>query len=305
MVNRLLCFGCFFLWIAVPLDVLASQLKDVRIGVHRGFSRVVFQLDTLTEIEGPVIQGSGKCSLKFKKTESPFISHIPGHLKARVEGIELIQDGEDLIVYLRLGIDAFELNSFSLPDPPRIVLDIYRLRESLTKSPGIAPAAADPDNVVPHKLRLGKKSIIEDRPLSGDTRPDERHDLNAMDMEETPLPESKTVSTSPDAPEGKRPGESLPAPPLKPVIAEKPTVTVVQTPIGPLRTYLWVLLGISVVMLILLSVLVFRKTGAFEKKKKEEERDRESQFDHTLTAIDERINQKLAELDQNFRSHRR
>ncbi len=304
MAHRTLSYVLFLLFFTRLLDVHAAQLKDVRIGLHRGFSRVVFQLDTLTEIEGPVIQGSGKCSLKFKKTESPLISHIPGHPKARVEGIELIQDGEDLIAYLRLGVAAFEMNSFSLPDPPRIVLDIYRLRKPLKKGSGIVSSAADPDNAIPHKLRLGKKSTVEDRPFSDDALPVESNNLNAMNVEETPLPESKTASTFPDVPEEKVTAEPLPAPVSKPQTAEKPTVTVVQTPTGPLRTYLLVLLGISVVMLILLSILVFRKSGALENRKKEEERDRESQLDHTVAVIDERINQKLAELDQNFRSRR-
>jgi len=305
MTNRVLAFLFFLLLIADLVDVHAAQLKDVRIGLHRGFSRVVFQLDTLTEIEGPVIQGSGKCSLKFKKTESPLTSHIPGHPKARVEGIELIQDGEDLIAYLRLRVDAFEMNSFSLPDPPRIVLDIYQLLEPLKKSPGIVSSPAEQDNAIPHKFRLGKKSTVENQPLFNDALPDKSNNLNAGDMEETPLPESKTASTFPDVPEEKRPVEFLPAPALKPITAEKPTVTVVQTPTGPLQTYLLVLLGISVVMLILLSILVFRKTGTLESWKKEEERDREFRFDHTVAAIDERINQKLAELDQNFRSRHR
>jgi hypothetical protein len=252
-----------------------------------------------------VIQGSGKCSIKLKKTGTPLAAVIPGHAKARVDGIELIQDGEDLIAYLMLGIDAFEVNSFFLPDPPRIVLDVYRLQAAPKKTDTIEPTPRAPDTPIPHKQRLEKKNIQNPAPLVKSTRPVDNGDLPADHPEEAAVMDQTAGSKPADNPDSVQPADISPTGVQNAPPAAKPAVTVVQPLPGALRYYLIALLGLSVAILLMLSVLVFKK-GTFAGKEKKADMDMEDRhFDQKVAAIDERINQKLESLDQNLRARNR
>ncbi len=300
MPNRLLGSFCFFLFFWTLASAHAAQLKDVRVGVHRGFSRVVFQLDAVAEIEGPIIQGSGKCTFKLKNTESPFTSDIPGNAKAKVEGIELIQDGEDLIAFLRFAFDSFEVSSFSLPDPPRIVLDVYRLRMPLKKADKTDTASGAPLVSALHKSRLSKKPI--------DARPGRIDTAGSVDGDTFPGTENERLlptdsSGQQEGPESRSRNQDTgiqrsPTPEAAP--REKPAVTVIPAPSDSLRNYLLAVLGLSVAILVLLCILLFKKPAGAGPGTPPVPND-DDRYERTMSVIDERINTTLDELSQNFR----
>src|SRR4030042_3118690 len=93
---------CVIILVFDAISLQAAVLNRVRIGVHKEFSRIVFELNKQALCEDPIQQGTGICSLKLLNTKSEFTSTIPGHTKAKVKSIELIKDESDLIALIRL-----------------------------------------------------------------------------------------------------------------------------------------------------------------------------------------------------------
>jgi len=108
----------------LPLDALAAELVEVRVGRHPGFTRVVFELDSpagyKVERNSP---GPGLSELVVSLDASAGEQKISAS-KSFIEGIDVEPSGSNAVVRIRLAREGLRLKQMILSNPPRIVLDL-------------------------------------------------------------------------------------------------------------------------------------------------------------------------------------
>ncbi len=104
----------------------AAELRYIRIGEHKGFTRIVFEFRGSALFENPVIANKGKFSVVFPDTTTTLPRQILGETTKRVKAIEFIKKKASLVANVVLSFPYFKIKSFSLSDPTRVILDINR-----------------------------------------------------------------------------------------------------------------------------------------------------------------------------------
>lgn len=305
---KTLCHSFVFVLMLTLSGVQAAQLTDVRVGVHPRFARIVFEMDGESIIEGPVHQGPERASLKLINTKNALKTALPSYSKANVDSIDLIHDGEDLIAHIRMTFPYFKIRSFFLPNPQRVVLDIYQVTEISLKSdnqnlqfdvqerrlgkgtrPVIDAAEGDPTNVVALStpeapiqvtgLAESTSAIQSRRTVLRAEVPQSRE---AIPIPKQPEPGPKSVETRDTA---------------LPDASQKSSFLQGET---TLQILLVVVLFFSVLTLSLLFFLVFRKEPN-KAKENFKSVDSEYKLEKTLEVIDKRINDRLNQLSRKLR----
>ena len=116
----------------------ATQLKNIRIGEHKTFTRIVFDFQNPVRFREPIIKDGGKLSVVFLDstiTTAMRFQKLRERTK-RVHAIKLTQQGSHLTANITLYSPSFRLKHFSLFSPNRVVLDIYWVK---TPSVGFVP----------------------------------------------------------------------------------------------------------------------------------------------------------------------
>jgi hypothetical protein len=293
---------CGLFLVLDAISVQAAVLNHVRIGVHKEFTRIVFELNKQALCEDPVQQGAGICSLKLLNTKSEFTSTIPGHAKAKVKSIELIKDESDLIALIRLSFPNFDASSFILPNPYRIVLDI-RPKGPLTKDAPIQRQSFVKAKTAPERqdipVSASEKNTI---PESEAGKID---DPNVNRLEATFQETSPTLTGDPA---GGDEDEAISRLKLPSETTQKTNTIYRISPDNPspesdadrLQLYLLAVLALSTITLTLLCFLVLKRSRPSGKENREAIVFGEK-VDKTLDLIDEKINEKIDELCQNLR----
>lgn len=297
----------FFLLVTLSA-VQAAQLTDVRVGVHPRFTRIVFEMNGESIIEGPVHQGPERSSLKLINTKNALKTALPSYAKANVDSIDLIHDGEDLIAHIRMAFPYFKIRSFFLPNPQRVVLDIYQITENTLNSGN-------------QKLQFDvqkSRPTQEKRPVS-DTRENNPAAVVALPTQEAPIQvkgltdslrstQNRHTASLNAAPPNREPVsiQEQPEPALKRLEKQDPALpdpaqkgSFLQSETA-LQIYLVVVLFFSVLTLSLLFFLVFRKEPG-KAKGDFQNADSGYKMEKTLEVIDKRINDRLYQLSRKLR----
>lgn len=139
----------------LPAD--AAQLMYIRVGEYESMTRIVFEFDGKVNFKGPQIRGPGRVEVDFIETVpvNPDLQKMRNQSK-HIEKIEFVQNKTFLRANIGLASSSFNLKSFYLFTPDRLVLDIYwtaATAASLTakpipgKVPEAVPTLAVPENV--------------------------------------------------------------------------------------------------------------------------------------------------------------
>ena len=105
----------------------AAELRYIRIGEHKGFTRIVFEFRGSALFENPVIAEKGKFSVIFSDATTTLPRQILGETTKRVKAVGFTNKGTSLVADIVLSFPYFKIKSFPLSDPMRVVLDIKRL----------------------------------------------------------------------------------------------------------------------------------------------------------------------------------
>jgi hypothetical protein len=141
-------------WILLPLlsagfvlimayTSYAALLKDIRVGEYDSFTRIVFELDAPAEPEKIELVADQRLAVVFENTTADLIRKIPVDRSPHVGNIQIWEKGNRLTALLAFDFDGFSHKSFSLTDPPRLVLDIHPAPNvpdaGDASSPGLTP----------------------------------------------------------------------------------------------------------------------------------------------------------------------
>jgi hypothetical protein len=122
----------------------AALLKDIRVGEYSGFTRIVFELDAPAVPEKIEPQPAKRLAVVFANTSADLIRKIPVKRSPHVKDIQIWEKDNRLRALLTFDFDNFRHKSFSLIDPPRLVLDIHPTANA-PDADAASPPATMPD----------------------------------------------------------------------------------------------------------------------------------------------------------------
>ncbi len=102
----------------------AATLRHVRIGTHETFTRIVFEFQGSVEFDSPLKRDAKGISVVFLNTSTALPKRIPCETTKDIESIQFFQKDSHLATHIDVLMPHFELKSFSLSGPERIVLDV-------------------------------------------------------------------------------------------------------------------------------------------------------------------------------------
>lgn len=137
----LLTTGMFML--ACPNPTYARSLKDIRIGEHDHFTRIVFESNADFAAEKIVSSTPGQLTVVFPDTQAAFVRKIPVDRSPQIDRIQLLSRKSRLAITLHFNNPHARFDTFGLTSPPRMVLDIFW---PLQEDP---PVSDRPENQLP------------------------------------------------------------------------------------------------------------------------------------------------------------
>jgi hypothetical protein len=268
--------GAALLWLAA-LPATAANLKDVRIGVHEQYTRIVLETDASAPCE---IQSSGDEALVLRLNADSGVKEIAGKQSAHLTSVEVVPVDVGLSE-IRIALRGpVEVKKLVLTAPDRVVLDLREAQGAgagapaakpsapPTPRPGAAaipaPAAGAParkpdslsrapsqpmpvEPIEPAPEEGEEVELEEEAPAPALPEPDRSAVLGAGEAVEKPVPGTPASPTLP------RP---LPVPP--PREAERGLLGALPAPLDqPL-----VLAGIAAALILVLAFLALRRRGA-------------------------------------------
>ena len=144
MKSGLILVVAVMLW-WLPLGrVQAASLIHARAAEHGAFSRVVFEFQDVFQFKGPVITGRGKFYVTFPDSTTALPRRPLNRTTKGIQSVELIQEASHLIAHITLSFPYFWLKTFSLQNPDRFVIDVYRLSSPSKETVPKKSASAKP-----------------------------------------------------------------------------------------------------------------------------------------------------------------
>lgn len=116
--------GCVLALLAAPPARAASAVKDVRVGKHPTYTRIVFELDRAAGYQIERNEPAPGISELVVSLEASGIAGKVEVPKSLVDALRLQTDGRKTVAHIRLAKDGLRLKEMTLSQPPRIVIDV-------------------------------------------------------------------------------------------------------------------------------------------------------------------------------------
>jgi hypothetical protein len=189
--------GAAVLWLAA-LPATAANLKDVRIGVHEKYTRIVLETDASAPCE---IQSSGDEALVLRLNADSGVREIASKQSAHLTSVEVVPVDVGLSE-IRIALRGpVEVKKLVLTAPDRVVLDLREAQEAGAGAPAAKPSA-------PATPRPGAVAIPEPAAGAPARKPDA---LSRAPSEPVPV---EPIEPAPEESEAAELEEAAPAPAL-------------------------------------------------------------------------------------------
>lgn len=152
--------GCVLALLAAPPARAASAVKDVRVGKHPTYTRIVFELDRAAGYQIERNEPAPGISELVVSLEASGIAGKVEVPKSLVDALRLQTDGRKTVAHIRLAKDGLRLKEMTLSRPPRIVIDVVDDQAGVTaakQAPVPTPTPAAEPRTAP-KLEPKPKS---------------------------------------------------------------------------------------------------------------------------------------------------
>jgi hypothetical protein len=294
--------GCVVLFLCLVGSARGAQLRYIRIGEHEGFTRIVFELRGSAAFEKPQVRGKGKLSVVLLDTTTSLPGKISIETTKRVDAIEFVQQDMHLATHVTFPFPYFRLKPFTLSNPERLVLDIYRMNtppedavvvESVQKASERVLVGADERKAIAKLRRAPREPAVKppevpdrhtDKPAAQETQRSSQRPL-----QETAIP-SPALSKETGTLLAKRP---------KPVPDTEGASVNHSLQHSPWQTYpLAILIILSVIIVALLSFIIFQKRRGPGSRYAGETLEATSKAGEGMEALDRRIKDAFRKFDQ-------
>jgi hypothetical protein len=198
---------------AAAVPAAAATLREVRIGRHPDYTRIVFETDTPVRYRVSR-DASGELRVRLEASATP---RRVGSKSEVLREVAVESEGGAAVARVALAKGDVDVREMVLSDPPRIVLDLSpRAGAKATavaerKASAAAPAAAPPKPAVARQKSPAREIARAPQPAPR-AEPVKPPVESAKPVEEAkPTEEAKPAETA-KAPEGAKPAEAAPAP---------------------------------------------------------------------------------------------
>jgi hypothetical protein len=223
----------------------AAQLKDIRVGEYKNFTRIVFELDAPAASEKIELRSAKRLAVVLDNTSTDLIRKIPVERSPHITTLQILERGNRLTALLAFDFDGFDHQSFSLIDPPRLVLDIH-------PTPQVPDAEAEPPESSPTLAQESENGALQ-------TASDSRSEPASQPDAEVVSEKSAVQAPEPPPEESHKPRESVDrnsSPATPPTSANHSS----NTRPGRLQFYLVIaLVAITIVILALLLLMLLAR----------------------------------------------
>lgn len=300
-VAMVLLVSCVLFWCPVA-SAQGAQLKYIRIGEHEGFTRIVFELRGPAAFKTPQIKGKGQLSMVLPDTTTTLPRKISIETTKRVDAIEFVQQEAHLATHVTFPFPYFRLKPFTLSNPERVVLDIYRVtrppEDAVVVESAQGPsekvlAGADQRKAIATLRRAPTQSAVE--PLKAPGKPTDKpaekkrlRDLQRPFREAATRPASHPKASSTAVAEFAKPLPDTEAASVNHSLQKSPWQTF------PLA----ILIILSIIIVALLSFIIVQKRRGPGSTPAGEALEATSRARQGIEAIDKRIKDKFTKFDQ-------
>lgn len=112
-----------FVLLSLHEEAFAAQLVDVRVGEHKGYTRLVLELDSLAAYQVSEPRGDGDPVMRVELDARGSAQELtPSH--PIVQGVRVETVGKGIAIHVRLSKAEVQINEMILLSPPRLVFDI-------------------------------------------------------------------------------------------------------------------------------------------------------------------------------------
>jgi hypothetical protein len=163
-----ICLSSTCLVLVASSIAYSAILKDVRMGDHDAFTRVVLEFDADVTLPAEIRDMSGLV-LTFPATKTGMVRKIPNYQSSRVDNFTLWEKKEGLSIKLAFDFEKFRYEFLELPEPYRLVIDIFPKKstwttEAILKS-DVHPIAGNPSRPKEEPVQVISFSAGREKPI--------------------------------------------------------------------------------------------------------------------------------------------
>jgi hypothetical protein len=111
--------------LSAPVPAKTAVLKDVRMGNHGDFIRVVFEFSGQVQYELSEKTDGGIVSIQFLHTTSELKGSPVSEKLDCIDTVSALQDGSHIVTNISFARKRVKLNPFTIQNPYRVVLDVF------------------------------------------------------------------------------------------------------------------------------------------------------------------------------------
>lgn len=121
--RKLFCAAVSLMFWTTPS--FAAQLKDIRLGEHNDYTRIVFEFDQ--SVQSNLVQPDNphRLEIEFPDTRPNLVQKIPVERAKHLKDIQIWSAHNALSAVLKFNLTHKKVDTFALKEPPRIIVDIY------------------------------------------------------------------------------------------------------------------------------------------------------------------------------------
>jgi len=166
VVLRALLLGLFLGVVGLPDPVIAETavLKEVRMGDHGKYARVVFEFSAPIQYQLSENAAAGSVSIRFLETTSELSGSPVSDVPDCINTVSTLQDGSNTIANISFDPKGVKQNPFMIKGPDRVVLDIFCEEEPV---PVVTASLPEPRDITPAPITA--TAPLPDKPVM--TRP--------------------------------------------------------------------------------------------------------------------------------------
>ena len=252
--------------LSIPGPAKTAVLKEVRMGNHGDYVRVVFEFTETVQYQVSENAAAGSATIRFLDTTSELpVSPISGAPEC-IDTLSAFQDGSHVLAKMTFDPKGVKLNSFTLQGPDRMVMDVFCGKETALAETRPEPRETvyEPQNARPDPSQIASNPI---RPAT------------EIVLERPPATQSSLDNAQPS-------------------IDQTRTQQVLPKKKDSFQKYLLLLLAsITVIILVLITLIIFQKSRQSNRHMARNP-DAGIDSDDMMHAIDTQIKQKLMKYDE-------
>jgi len=267
--------------LSAPVLAKTTVLREVRMGNHGEYIRVVFEFSAAVQYELSEDEEHGSVSIRFLDTTSGLKGAPISDTLDCIDTVSAIQVEGQIVTHISFDKKGVKLNPFTIQNPDRVVLDVFCNAE-----PVVEPVLTEIRNISPAPTPVAGPELTETPNISSEP----------ITVAEPELTEIRSVSPAPNR--VAQPDHKEMVATLTEIVGQKKVPEGFPKQKDTSQQYLLLLLAaITGIIVLLIAVIIFQKRSLSENHTAGHP-DKMRDNDDMMQAIDTKIKEKFMRYDE-------